>query len=184
MSPVHTDGLEVQIIPCADVSNEGGETDVCIRVNVPKHSAARRAPVDVVCCIDISGSMGAYAKYEDPKTGKETHDGANMLDIVKHACKAVMFSLNEDDRFSLVTFTGHASLVFPLVNMTDANRELHVADLERQRPDCLTNIWAGIHTSMEALRNPPKKDNEQLRTKTIMLLTDGVPNENPPRGII
>ena len=172
MSPVHTDGLEVQIIPCADVDNEGGETDVCIRVNVPKHSAARRAPVDIVCCIDISGSMG------------EKEGGMSILDIVKHACKAVMFSLNEDDRFSLVTFTGHASLVFPLANMTNANRELHVADLERQRPDCLTNIWAGIHTSMEALRNPPKKDKEQLRTKTIMLLTDGVPNENPPRGII
>ena len=58
------------------------------------------------------------------------NDGLNMLDIVKHACKSVMFSLDEYDRFSLVVFTNTARVVFPLVTMTEANRELYMADLE------------------------------------------------------
>jgi len=158
---------------------------VCIKIKVPVHSEARRAPVDVVCCIDISGSMSSIAEYEDVATGKMTNDGLNMLDIVKHACKSVMFSLDEEDRFSLVVFTTQARVVFPLVKMTEANREMHMADLEKQRPENITNIWGGIYSSLEALRNPPTKvENESHRTKTVMLLTDGVPNENPPRGIL
>jgi hypothetical protein len=111
-------------------------TDVCIKINVPVHSEARRAGVDVVCCIDISGSMSRVAEYEDPITGKMKNDGFNFLDLVKHACKSVMFSLNEDDRFSLVVFTTTARVVFPLVSMTEANQALHLADIEMQQPDC------------------------------------------------
>jgi hypothetical protein len=52
--------------------------------------------------------MAKIASYEDVKTGKMTDDGLNMLDIVKHACKSVMYSLNVNDRFSLVVFTDEA----------------------------------------------------------------------------
>ena len=60
-----------------------------------------------------------------------TDDGLNLLDVVKHACKAVMFSLDENDRFSLVVFDDEADVIFPLDNMSDANRKIHVAELER-----------------------------------------------------
>ena len=140
---------------------------------MPKHSSARRAPVDVVCCVDISGSMTSIASYEDPKTGKMTDDGLNLLDVVKHACKAVMFSLDENDRFSLVVFDDEADVIFPLDNMSDANRKIHVADLERTKTRGWTEMWKGIHASMEVLRNPPNKDQEEIRTKTMMVLTDG-----------
>jgi hypothetical protein len=59
-----------------------------------------------------------------------TDDGLNLLDVVKHACKAVMFSLDENDRFSLVVFDNKADVIFPLVNMTEANRMMHLVDLE------------------------------------------------------
>jgi hypothetical protein len=68
--------------------------------------------------------------------------------------------------------------------MTKANRLLHIADLERQEPDNTTNIWGGIFESLEALRDPPTYENESHRTKTVMLLTDGVPNKNPKGGIL
>jgi len=44
-------------------------------------------------------------------------------------------------------------------------------------------MWTGIHASMEVLRNPPTKDQEEIRTKTIMVLTDGA-SYSPPRGMI
>jgi len=98
------DDIVVEVTPCSDVGRKGGAADVSIRVEVPVFSAARRAPVDVVCCIDISGSMYMMAEYEDVKTGLMTNDGLNLLDICMHACKAAMFSLDEKDRFSLVTY--------------------------------------------------------------------------------
>jgi hypothetical protein len=76
------------------------------------------------------------AEYEDPATGRMKNDGFNFLELVKHACKSVMFSLNEDDRFSLTVFSTKASVVFPLVSMSEANQALHLADIEMQEPDC------------------------------------------------
>jgi len=125
------DGIVVEITPCSDVEHKGGATDVSIRVEVPVHSAARRAPVDVVCCIDVSGSMSTMAEYEDVATGRMTHDGIDLLGIVKHACKAAMFSLDEYDRFSLVTFDHESEIRFPLTGMTDANKALHSLTLDK-----------------------------------------------------
>ena len=50
-----------------------------------------------------------------------------------------------------------------------------------------TNIWDGIHTAMEVLRDPEGGDggwgNEERR-KAILLLTDGVPNREPNHGYV
>jgi hypothetical protein len=62
--------------------------------------------------------MKKFAEYEDIKTGKLTHDGLSMLDVVKHAVKAVMYSLGPEDRISVVTFAGKAFLSIPLTEMT------------------------------------------------------------------
>ena len=72
------DKIEVEITPCEDVESGTKDVDVMVKINVPIHSAARRAPVDVVCCIDISGSMSNIASYEDPKTGMMKNDGLNF----------------------------------------------------------------------------------------------------------
>ena len=65
------DGLEISMNTCTDFDEGKGtqETDVCLRIEVPKHSQARRAPVDICCCIDVSGSMKKLAEYESTTTG-------------------------------------------------------------------------------------------------------------------
>lgn len=74
--------------------------------------------------------MKAIAEYESTKTGKMINDGMSLLDIVKHAVKAVMFTLGPEDRISLVTFAGKARVDFPLTKMADAARVLAVTTLE------------------------------------------------------
>ena len=69
MNAAVQDGIQVEILPCQDVQEASTETDVMVKIIVPVHSSARRAPVDVVCCIDISGSMSSIAEYEDVETG-------------------------------------------------------------------------------------------------------------------
>jgi len=74
--------------------------------------------------------MKAIAEYESTTTGKMINDGLSMLDIVKHAVKAVMYTLGPEDRISLVTFAGKARVDFPLTKMADAARQLAVAKVE------------------------------------------------------
>jgi Mg-chelatase subunit ChlD len=96
--------------------------------------------------------MKAIAEYECTKTGKMINDGMSMLDIVKHAVKAVMFTLGPEDRLSVVTFAGNAFVNIPLTNMQNVSRDLAVTKLENMPTRGVTDLWSGLHTAMECLR--------------------------------
>ena len=51
-------------------------------------------------------------------------------------------------------------------------------ELEALKPVSNTNMWAGMIQSLDILRETSPKN----KNKGILLLTDGVPNVEPPRG--
>lgn len=189
--------LEVEIAPDTDISAEGGECQVMIRIQVPqgenypeaggppklertKSGRVERAAMDVCCVVDISGSMSSRATYE--VDGVQKDDGLTYLDIVKHAVKAVIHILKARDRFTLIAFDNKAEVAFALDHMTDDGRDKAVAALECLRPRGQTDIWHGILAGMDALRLPSA--DVGWRQKAILLLTDGCPNIKPPEGHI
>lgn len=184
--------LDIDVAPENDV--EGDEQNVMIRVKVPETAGGDsttlertasgsivRSAVDVCCVIDISGSMGSIAKYDGPD-GTLIDDGFEYLDIVKYAVKAVIKMLKPHDRFSLVVFDDRAEVPFELGNMTPEGKEAAIAVLESQAPRGMTDTWLGLRTGMESLRNA--KADEGWRQKFVLLLTDGLPNNHPPKGYI
>lgn len=136
-----------------------------------------RTPSDICCVIDVSGSMGAEATVQGAG-GKNEQMGLSMLDVVKHAVKTIIESLTPEDRLSVVSYSSTAQTVFELMSMDTAGK-LHAAGLvDRLTPGGNTNLWDGLQTGLENLRQGGNKD----RFAHIMLLTDGMPNINPPRG--
>lgn len=71
-------------------------------------------PVDIVCVVDVSGSMGAEATLINEK-GKKECFGLTILDIVKHAVKTIINCLEYYDRIALVAFSDNAKTVFGLI---------------------------------------------------------------------
>jgi len=67
-----------------------------------------RTPADIVCVIDISGSMGINATVQNDEGGLESNN-LSILDIVKHAVKTIIATLQPHDRLGLVSYSTKVS---------------------------------------------------------------------------
>jgi hypothetical protein len=137
---------------------------------------AQRQPVVLLAIIDTSGSMNEGASLSE---GTEEH-GFTRLDLVKHGVRTLSALLGPDDMLGLITFSNNAQVVLPPTAQNDAGRASVLAALERVQADASTNIWDGIRLAA-TLAADPRFNGRHI---VGMLLTDGYPNINPPRGIV
>jgi hypothetical protein len=91
-------------------------------------SPCKRAPVDICCVIDVSGSMNSELKASleegerEPLIGRLSYlllagkaaelTGLSTLDVVKHAVKTIVATMQSDDRISIVTFSNAAKVSY------------------------------------------------------------------------
>ena len=127
----------------------------------------------------MSGSMGGDATAQ----GVE-YSGLTLLDIVKHAVKTVISTLNENDRLSIVSYSNSATVIFDLMAMNLVGKENAITLLDQLTPGGMTNLWDGLHTGLQILRNKsiPSGNSNNGNNSALLLLTDGEPNIEPPRG--
>ncbi|KAJ3102781.1 hypothetical protein HDU96_009523 [Phlyctochytrium bullatum] len=136
-----------------------------------------KAPVDVVCVVDLSISMDDPATLASDTSSEGT--GLTILDIVKHAVKTVIASLGNDDRLAIVSFSDKADIELPLTSMGTTGKEAANLTLGRMRTTGSTNIWAGIDQALDVIQANGAKDS---RLTAVLLFTDGQPNIRPPAG--
>lgn len=161
----------------SDNTNIPGPIYISVSIDIPDVEIA--LPVDICCVIDISGSMGQDAYFQDPSDETKTiSEGMNQLDIVKHAVKTVIHTLDHTDRLSIVAFDGVAETTFQLSSMTPDGKNLAVRALEALNPRNSTNLWAGLELGLNSLRTAAA-DN---RKRFVFFLTDGQPSDSPPDG--
>ena len=120
-----------------EVASGDGEVDVLIRIKPPLGDEA--TPSDVVCVVDVSGSMGGEAKMKNSAGGEESH-GLSLLDVVKHAVKTVAASLRPCDRLSLVSYSSTARVVFELIEMTDEGKRAASIAVDALSAGGMTNL--------------------------------------------
>lgn len=135
--------------------------------------------IDLVLCIDRSGSMNATVEAKD-ENGSKLEDGFTQQDIVNHAAKTLAKSLSSKDRLAIVIFDNRIETIFELLPMTPVNVSLCMSKINDIKPGGQTNIWNAIETAYEILG----KRSDTTRNTAVMLLTDGIPNVSPARGEI
>jgi hypothetical protein len=153
------------------------EKTFMVSVKAGNPSSLRRHPATIVCVVDTSGSMCSEAAVQ----GVES-TGLSMLDIVKHAVRTVLTSLNDHDRFGLVTFSTQGKLIFDLTYMTEAGKAMALSKVDSLKTGGSTNLWDGLFKGMEMLGGAGA--GAGVGNGALFLLTDGVPSEIPPRGHI
>ncbi|KAK9134185.1 hypothetical protein Syun_013515 [Stephania yunnanensis] len=113
---------------------------------------SRRAPIDLVTVLDVSGSM----------TGAKLH-------MLKRAMRLVIASLGSSDRLSIVAFSSAPKRLLPLVRMTAPGKRAALRIIDR--------LVCGQGSSVaEALRKATKvleDRRDRNPVASIMLLSDG-----------
>jgi len=126
--------------------------------------------------IDTSGSMNSI----ESNNGTSESNIFTRLDLVKHSVRTVIEVLNENDSICLITFSNNAKVVLDITRMTENGKEKALLVLNKITAEGMTNIWDGLRVS---LLNIEKIIDPNVNI-SVLVLTDGEPNINPPRGII
>mmetsp|Transcript_18474 Transcript_18474/g.26973 ORF Transcript_18474/g.26973 Transcript_18474/m.26973 type:complete len:492 (+) Transcript_18474:40-1515(+) len=133
--------------------------------SLPEDDASKRAPVDIVVALDVSGSM----------TGRK-------LDLCKDTIKLLLRELSSQDRFGLVTFGDEANLEIPVRKLTKENKESSLNKVKSLSTQGCTNISGGIGLAareLTAVESPHE-------VRAVFLLTDGHANRGvaDKKGIV
>jgi hypothetical protein len=146
------------------------------RITFPQIATA--SPQDFVACVDVSGSMGTEQSIVTSGGIRESH-GFSTLDIVKHALKVKVNTLEGTDRFALVAYHTEATIVVPLIEMTPEAKQIILTAIDRLTPQMSTNIFDGLQKSFQCFGD---ESISPLRIRSILLYTDGVNNAGPAEG--
>ena len=178
VTPLVEQDIEDHSLNLTIVSKQVSESKRRIHVKVSPPTGGQRQPCNLVCILDVSGSMGSSA--EDLSSSNE-NTGFSRLDLVKHSVRTLIELMNEKDQISLIPFSDSARMELPLTKMDAVGKKKAIEKLEHLGPEGSTNVWDGLRLGMESSLNNP------LCAKTntcLILFTDGEPNINPPRGIV
>ena len=155
------------------------DNDIYFELNINPIEGENIPPIDIICVIDISGSMDSPAYIQ--QNGRMQIDvGFTILDITKHALLTIIESMNIDDRISIITFSNDAEILTPLVNITNINKSYIKTLVSNLKTKGSTNMWAGLNLALQEINE------DSNSVKNIMFLTDGIPTYHllPPRGLI
>lgn len=158
-------------------SNEFG----MIEFKIEDNNGNQLVGSDLVLVLDHSGSTNQAVEAQDSE-GNKIENGYSILDILKHASKMIVKTLNKDlvNRICLIIYDHQVTQLTELLVPTDVNMTTLFTKIESIKPGGQTNLWGGLETAISVLDNREDK----TRNGAIMVLTDGQPNIRPARGEI
>jgi hypothetical protein len=151
-----------------DDLSAGDETYMLVSVKTPSGETVIREASNLVCVIDVSGSMGTEATIQSSGGTTESH-GLSLLDVAKHGVRTIIKTLGNTDSLAIVSFSTNARVAFPLTLMDKEGKEKAEVALDALTAMGGTNIWEGLKAGLDELSKEPAKGS----FGHVMLLTDG-----------
>mmetsp|Transcript_12186 Transcript_12186/g.14172 ORF Transcript_12186/g.14172 Transcript_12186/m.14172 type:complete len:510 (-) Transcript_12186:183-1712(-) len=153
--------LSLKVIPLHDSIGLGStqtSTQLCASLvarDLPDDDS-KRAPVDIVVALDVSGSMNG-----------------SKLDLCKSTLSQLLRELSSSDRFGLVTFGSDVQVDIPSRKLTAMNKENALSKIKRLKTRGCTNLSGGIGMAAQELHSIEAPH----EVRAVLLLTDGLANE-------
>jgi len=131
-------------------------------LKAPRYVPDQRPPLDLVACIDVSGSMAG-----------------RKLEEAKLAVKQLVTNLDPQDRLAVVSFTDAARVVSALTPVTREGKGDLTEAVEGLQESGSTNLSAGASLSFELLQGAARQVDGKEALRRVIVFTDGHAN----RGI-
>ena len=152
--------IEISVLKGDKLFNEN--TPFIINLFAPevKEQEEKRVSADLICVIDISGSMQG-----------------EKIEQVKESLNILVDMMDPKDRIALVLFDQQAKLLYDLNYLDTKNKEQVKNLIKSIEARGGTNIASGLEIAVDILKKEKKnvKDNES-RSSSIILLSDGCDN--------
>ena len=152
--------VEVSIYKGDNLFNENTPLVVNLFAPESKEETKQRVSADLICVIDISGSM----------SGEKIH-------LVRESLKVLVDMMDPKDRISLILFSSDAKLYYDLNYLTSENKIKLKNLINEINAYGGTNIANGLKIAIDIL----KKEKSQAKTdaghsSSVLLLSDGCDN--------
>ena len=148
--------IEISVLKGDKLFNEN--TPFIINITSPQPKIEdKRCNADLICVIDISGSM----------TGEK-------IELVKKSLAILVDMMDNNDRLALILFNNESNLYFDLNYLTDETKKDLKNKISLIDSHGGTNILSGLEKAIEILKK--EKNNNDNRVSSILLLSDGCDN--------
>jgi hypothetical protein len=115
-------------VQSSELTASGSYANGFVHISIQPPQEESRSPCDICCVVDTSGSMADRAEIQNDKNEQY---GLSQLDLVKHALKTIINSLQIQDRLSVVSFSDNAEILFQLTSMDDKGKSNALAAVEK-----------------------------------------------------
>jgi Mg-chelatase subunit ChlD len=133
-------------------------------------------PCTFICILDVSGSMSESSSY----TNDAEASLFSRMDLVKHSVNTIVQCLRPEDSLAIIGFNNSASKILDITYMDERGKKEAMIALDRIKEGGGTNLWDGLSMGLNELHSLGIRENHN---NFLLLLTDGEPNDNPPKGI-
>ena len=151
--------IDISVLKGDKLFNEN--TPFIININSPQpKEGEKKCNADLICVIDISGSMSG-----------------NKISLVKKSLKILTKMMDANDRLALILFESDASIYFNLDYMTEITKQNLITKIDGIDTRGGTNILSGLEKAIEILKKEKEKGSKNdNRVSSVILLSDGCDN--------
>ena len=156
MGIVETNDIKMSILKGDKLLNEN--IPFVINLSAPQpNEDDKKCNVDLICVIDISGSMSGEKIYQ-----------------VKESLKILISLMDEKDRLCLILFETNAENYYHLSFLTKKNKEFLEEKINHISSKGGTNILSGLKMAVDVIKS---QTYNEKRVSSILLLSDGCDNK-------
>lgn len=147
------DTLTIEITPEVDRFSSQEDVNVLVTIKAPFQDIIKRTSCDLVCCVDISGSMSPN------------------MELLIQTLLFVVDQMTENDRLCVVTFSTDVRVLVPFTYMNGASKLAATEACKTLNAENSTFLSGGLFMSCDEMLKGIIQD--RVSSSSVFLLTDG-----------